>query len=585
MTPTLNRISLPALAALLLAALSWACSDAPGVDSPDMPLSNPDSTLTSYISLNIITTDAARASASRADDPADDHDFDQGTEAENHIDRVRVYFYLYKNWSSNSGYKLFRHGYEGGGFNTIYGGPLNFIDLNPEDLTVSELPNVGRNYHATIAYIPLLASYQPKFISVVVNPPADLPFANTDMETLAEFPTSGRDDKGNFTMFPSIYVNDDGYDEGEFIPVTGCIGSTAAEAAQNPVTIHVERVLARLDISFAGHDGAKAIEGPDGDIAWKVAPDIYAHLTGWGLASTPSASTLIKFTDNLLNYYSIYPDSKWNSAELQRCYLEEGPDFWIEDLKYNFPSYNDMTLNHNTTTVYPLPNMQSIYQPADYYYNWGHENTDEATKLVVTTQLRSAAGDPVPLYQDVNTGQKFASEEACINYLFNSDYLMECGVADLEVMNDKEELGYGREIAPSDFHLVACDYDPKDPTTSYSAVIQILPSVLLDLNGSNYTWNWVNEALRKEGPRFIVRKDGMAYYYTNVRHLYNTVGIVRNHLYRVYIDDLKGVGSPVFDPDQPIHPTPYTDPDTRVEASFRVLPWRHVTTDVTLTAP
>lgn len=582
MTPTLNRISLPALAALLLAALSWACSDAPGVDSPDMPLSNPDSTLTSYISLNIITTDAARASASRADDPDDDPNFAQGTDAENHIDRVRVYFYISRGWNIE-GYQLFRHGYEGGAFNTGFEGTPNYIDLYPEDLTTSEMPNVGRNYHATIAYIPFLASYKPQYISIVVNPPSDLPFGNTKMRKIAEYPTSGRDDKGNFTMSASRYIVDD-KEEGEFIPVTGCIGSTAAEAAQNPVTIHVERVLARLDVSFAGHDGAKAIAGPDGDIAWKVAPDIYAHLTGWGLASTPSAATLYKILD-YNNYRYMFPGSQWNSEELCRCYWEEGPYAWIEDLEFNFPSYNDMALNRDLTTVYPLPNMTDTYQPKEYYSDDYFRNTDEATKLVVTTQLRSAAGDPVPLYQDVNTGQKFASEEACINYLFNSDYLMECGVADLEVMNDKEELGYGREIAPSDFHLVACDYDPKDPTTSYSAVIQILPSVLLDLNGSNYTWNWVNEALRKEGPRFIVRKDGMAYYYTNVRHLYNTVGIVRNHLYRVYIDDLKGVGSPVFDPDQPIHPTPYTDPDTRVEASFRVLPWRHVTTDVTLTAP
>ena len=87
-----------------------------------------------------------------------------------------------------------------------------------------------------------------------------------------------------------------------------------------------------------------------------------------------------------------------------------------------------------------------------------------------------------------------------------------------------------------------------------------------------------------------VRKDGMTYYYTPIRHLAQSklnlgyYGVVRNHSYHITIDSMQGFGTPVYDPDAVIDPVIPKDTETYLAARINVLSWRVVPSSVDLDA-
>ena len=80
----------------------------------------------------------------------------------------------------------------------------------------------------------------------------------------------------------------------------------------------------------------------------------------------------------------------------------------------------------------------------------------------------------------------------------------------------------------------------------------------------------------------MVYNDGMTYYWLDIKHLGNTgstaeYGIVRNHVYKVNITDIKGFGTPIYDPEQDfITPEKPEDIVTYVSAQINILSWRVV---------
>ena len=84
-----------------------------------------------------------------------------------------------------------------------------------------------------------------------------------------------------------------------------------------------------------------------------------------------------------------------------------------------------------------------------------------------------------------------------------------------------------------------------------------------------------------------VRKGGMAYYYTTIKHLgevgkLGEYGIVRNHSYQISLNSIKGFGTPVYDPNKIIVPTIPSDDKTYLAAKINVLSWRVVPSTVDL---
>ena len=81
--------------------------------------------------------------------------------------------------------------------------------------------------------------------------------------------------------------------------------------------------------------------------------------------------------------------------------------------------------------------------------------------------------------------------------------------------------------------------------------------------------------------------DGMAYWYVNIEHFGTDAagnalnGIVRNHVYDLSLNSLKGLGVPVFDPDREIIPDIPVDEDGfYIAARINILKWKVVSQDV-----
>ena len=91
----------------------------------------------------------------------------------------------------------------------------------------------------------------------------------------------------------------------------------------------------------------------------------------------------------------------------------------------------------------------------------------------------------------------------------------------------------------------------------------------------------INARLAKVEPA-MVYKDGMTYYFTEIRHSGSAgssseYGVVRNHVYRVNISQIKGLGTPVYDKDINIEtPQRPIDKMAYVAAEVRILSWRMV---------
>ena len=79
-----------------------------------------------------------------------------------------------------------------------------------------------------------------------------------------------------------------------------------------------------------------------------------------------------------------------------------------------------------------------------------------------------------------------------------------------------------------------------------------------------------------------IRKEGRAYYYTDVAHLGTAKGIVRNHYYQIDVNSIKGFGTPVYDPDSEFVPVVPEDTQTYLAARINVLSWRIVKQTVDL---
>jgi hypothetical protein len=90
----------------------------------------------------------------------------------------------------------------------------------------------------------------------------------------------------------------------------------------------------------------------------------------------------------------------------------------------------------------------------------------------------------------------------------------------------------------------------------------------------------VNEILKAVRPAKIWKAGG--YYYFNIDHLGDAEGLVRNHVYEITIDGIKGLGTPVYDPKKIIIPEkPGTD-ESFISAQVNILSWKVVKQTVIL---
>ena len=81
-------------------------------------------------------------------------------------------------------------------------------------------------------------------------------------------------------------------------------------------------------------------------------------------------------------------------------------------------------------------------------------------------------------------------------------------------------------------------------------------------------------------------KDGKSYFYVDIEHFGTApenIGVIRNHIYKLQITSIKGLGTPVFDPSEDIVPQPTpNEPKSYVAARINILKWKVVNQTVEL---
>ncbi len=304
-----------------------------------------------------------------------------------------------------------------------------------------------------------------------------------------------------------------------------------------PVVITVERVLARVHVGYSAGEltysdnTLSATHNGEGEKSNTTEVVIKPFITGWWLHNTSKDSYLIKSLNQSYSFSlnagkSALEGEWWNDATDKRSY-------WAN--AYNAGGRNAYR--------YSTANMKDKYC---------FENTDanNNTTLMVAAILKTQDGGgnwkAIDLLQWVDFN--FTSESDCKAYL--AKYLNSNGYSNNGAALTAENLTL---IYNDDNNTGLNDFD-------WQTRVGVADGVVLQYDGANVVN--VEQVLRDKIGYIKYYKGGQTYYFTKIEHetAYQETdyAIIRNHLYRVNISGITGLGTPV--PNKSDDPTPDPNP-------------------------
>ena len=361
----------------------------------------------------------------------------------------------------------------------------------------------------------------------------------------------------------------------------------------NATDVYVERVLAKVDAEIDKDYVREGESAPaweqvteEGEYkgSWKIKVgtlhiaqssgltkdhDIYAWVQGWGVADEAGSAMLTKqinvnWTDGSLG---IKP---WNSADYHRCFWSQSVPFGGGNFIVNH-SYNDYLKQFGSGPRYTQPNTPD--QAVSNLYD------NNLTKLLVAVKLG---------YQD---GENWKEAEICTYKgqemlgVMRLKYII-AGEIQAQKLQVKKADGTGYEDITAD----NIDFEWNNTLKDYQVVAKLKGVTELYRPGDDGDYQTVavsdvNAEMAKYPAE--IRTKGQAYYYIPIKHMgskgtVGEYGIVRNHSYKITIQDVKGFGTPVYDPSKTIVPTLPSDEKSYLAAKVNVLSWRVVNSTVDL---
>lgn len=580
--------------ALMLVVASCSSEDVAGGDSQN------GKGTTSFLAVNI--ENVGSAPASRSSYEQNKGTYEDGTADESKITNVRFYFFN----GDGTPYLLVNDDPEKT--------PVNFLEreLGTDDMDGNDHDHTAEITTKAMLVLKGETKAVPASVIAVINPAAlDNSTLHSGTMTLSELRTSATGSKFNdktegFVMSNSVYES-----AGQDVcstPVANSVFATAEDATKNPVDIYVERVNAKVNAKIDANykrDGETEnawTQNEEGKYQIKVGSidvityeenanatpttntyPVYAVVQGWQLADANGKAELCKQI-NTSWYAGELGISPWTTSDYHRC-------FWSESVPFTTgaganrpvnPTFNGITQSlsddFSAEPVYTLPNTP------DKVVTNPKKSDNTLTKLIVAAKL---------VYKDKNNtyhpaqvcqyrGLTYLGEDAVKKQIVGGfkQYLKKTTTASGDVYNSIEASDITFKTVPGssevkDYEVVATlastvgELYVKDGETTYKTVLKDV----------------VNAELAKEEAQ--VRPDGFTYYYTPIQHLgtpgkLGEYGIVRNHSYQVTIQNIKGFGTPVYNPDQEIDPMIPSDENTYLAASIKVLSWRVVSSNVDL---
>ena len=448
-----------------------------------------------------------------------DGDYADGSANENKINAVRFYFFTE----------------DGGAYNM---GQTNYVEKENPTGDGKLTPNVEKITDAMLV-IEGETKTAPHSMIAIVNPAtiesgvlqAKMTKAQVEAAVAGQnFYRQGAD-ANSFVMSSSVYS--DGTNKVWVADITGHVATDQATATSNPVDIYVERVAAKLTSTAtgAGQSGKYLVgETTNGK-------NVYAVIKGWGLAKETTDANLIKkidatWTDDGLGF-------TWNHPAYFRCYWENSRDVMGQGKSYN--AYTS--------------------QIGDVYYTNPNTSANNKPQYVATVELQYEDGTKAEICK--YKGVEYLSEEAVKKAILaeNKDY------------KKKTVIEAGTEttgLTVNDIHFVVTGYQVKAQLNEGVTVYKGEIEATAELND------------KLAGSLAEIRKEGRAYYYTDVAHLGTAKGIVRNHYYQIEVNSIKGFGTPVYDPNSEFVPVTPEDTQTYLAARINVISWRIVKQTVDL---
>ena len=514
----------------------------------------------SYVAVNIVN---ANPTGSRVEGGK----YENGKGPENTITKAR--FYLFN--ASGNPYTVTTNEAPGAVTKT------NYVDITTLEDQGKDEPNVESIKKGVLVFKGTTTEL-PTSIVAVLNPPTTL----TGSKSLSDLQTAIADYSSttSFVMSNSVYAS-----EGTEVVATDIVGKVAQsqpDAEANPVDIYVERVLAKVRVTFSNADKENQYKvSEDGE------PAVYAKILGWAVTRTADKSNLLKDIDPTWENTTL--GFTWNDEPFHRSYWATTSTTVTLEEK----SQNEIINDQKPTTPEGATN---ISVP-----RYCQENTkaNEHTEVVVVAQLVNEEGKPNPIYKYF--GEEHDSEEDILTLIankYNNVYYTRTGGTSLP--GEGTEYEYESFIKPDNIHFEATT--PETGGEDYEAIAQLdddaLNGVTIYIENPDYTGSnekyikladaeaTINEELAKNPAQ--IATEGYVYYYTPIKHLGTTTGstgeygVVRNHIYDVTITDIKGYGTPIFDPDKDIDTTHPSNEEVYIAARINVLSWRVVSSDVTL---
>lgn len=561
---------LPLMAALTLTACS--SDDEPATDNP----AEGDYT-THYMSVNIVSADDASGRSNT--------EYEDGTETENKVTSIRFFFFTENGEPANVKISPSGSSYQ------------SYYDWTPSE--GSQLPSDDATNHvesiisATIVINTKEGDKLPRTMVAVLNPTDNLKQKGANrLDVLRAFSNDyaqeGLTQMGKFVMTNSVYVT--GTPTTEVCPVyiqNSNICDSKEKAMAAPVTIYVERNVAKVKVQLKeglfDSDGKMALKDKDGNAISVVSEPVYLKLYNWALTSETDKGLLIKKIN------TEWISQWWKDGQFRCTWAINSADAnnkWV-------PSYSSISKNFGTAD-YQYTNENAAN------YSTGTSSKDvEKTKFIVKGKLVKGDGTPVTLVRHL--GQLFADtysitesdnlpllKKSILNYLRTENLYYWKALSD----------GSGRqEISETDIVIKANTTIQKEESKNNCYVHAELTADALaatwytsETGDETVAASSINDKLKNKETmgEALVWREGQTYYYSKIVHRNDdtgsdaTYGVVRNHVYKVNIANITGLGTPVYDPGLVIYPEKPEQDDHYIAAAIDILSWRIVSYDYTL---
>jgi len=393
---------------------------------------------------------------------------------------------------------------------------------------------------------------------------------------VANFAAEGMTESGKFVMSSSAY-NGAVNDVAAAIPENKIFDNKAdAEKAANAVEIPVERVVAKVEVKEKVKDDgtsdvtinlANTDEPSNTVVIDGKEVQLKAKITGWWFDNAASQSLLLK---NIDGFAKTAPFDGWNDVPNKRSY-------WANP--------NPGTLKHGTfgdaknKAQYVQENVASTDEATK-------PNNYNATQVVVAAQIVNDQDKAVPLV-------KYSSE------LYTEDGFKTVAANVLAhkywVLVDNTY----KVVSASDFAMEYKKVAPEGTTAlkPYEAYLEIKLKEGKTYYVKNGEDEQGNTKYKEATPTaaelkgYVVQRwqDGSAYYFVPIEHIAANgnnpavIGVIRNHVYKLTINSITGLGTPVpFTDVDEIIPTIPTDTKTYISAKIEILAWKIVEQGVEL---